>query len=65
VWGKLVPAERSLAEHALPIGLAHGVRTVRDIAAGAVVTWADVESHPNDAVVTIRREMEATFRPFA
>jgi predicted homoserine dehydrogenase-like protein len=65
VWGKLVPAERSLAEHALPIGLAHGVRTVRPIAAGAVVTWADVEPHPNDAVVAIRREMEATFRPFA
>ncbi|HEU5318882.1 MAG TPA: SAF domain-containing protein [Chloroflexota bacterium] len=65
VWGKLVPAERSLAEHALPIGLAHGVRVVRPIAAGSLVTWADVEPHPNAEVVAIRREMEATFRPFA
>jgi hypothetical protein len=27
-WGKLVPAERSLAEGALPIGLAHQAMTV-------------------------------------
>ena len=37
VWGKLVPAERSLAEGALPIGLAHKVPLVRDIAAGEIV----------------------------
>ena len=34
VWGKLVPSERSLAEGALPIGLAHKVILKRDIAAG-------------------------------
>src|SRR5438445_228860 len=39
VWGKLVPAERSLAEGALPIGLAHKVPLKRNIAAGAVVRW--------------------------
>jgi aryl-alcohol dehydrogenase-like predicted oxidoreductase len=43
VWGKLVPAERSLAEGALPIGLAHKVPLKRNIAAGAVVRWADVD----------------------
>ena len=41
VWGKLVPAERSLAEGALPIGLAHHVPLRRDIAAGETVRWAD------------------------
>ena len=29
VWGKLVPAERSLIEEALPIGLAHNVKLLR------------------------------------
>src|ERR1700722_3954159 len=31
VWGKLVPAERSLLEQALPIGLAHNITLLRDI----------------------------------
>ena len=34
VYGKLVPAARSLAEGALPIGLAHKVKLMNDIAAG-------------------------------
>src|SRR6201998_1428093 len=42
VWGKLVPAERSLREQALPIGLAHNVKLLRDISAGQIVTWPDV-----------------------
>ena len=39
VWGKLMPAERRLAEGALPIGLAHKVSLKRDIPVGAVVRW--------------------------
>ena len=38
VYGKLMPAARSLAEGALPIGLAHRVKLKNDIAHGAVVT---------------------------
>src|SRR5947209_7029625 len=34
VWGKQTPAERSLAEGCLPLGLAHKVKLTRDIAAG-------------------------------
>jgi predicted homoserine dehydrogenase-like protein len=60
VWGKLVPAERSLAEGALPIGLAHKVTLRRDIAAGAIVRWADVEM-PESEAVRVRREMERRF----
>src|SRR5262252_6723439 len=41
VWGKLVPAARSLAEGAVPIGLAHGIKLVRDVAAGQLVRWSD------------------------
>ena len=32
VWGKLMPAPDSLALGALPMGLAHGVRLIRDVA---------------------------------
>src|SRR5947208_9079285 len=42
VWGKLVPAERSLSEGLLPIGLAHNAPLLRDVAAGGLVRWADV-----------------------
>src|ERR1700730_9126833 len=42
VWGKLAPAEHSLAHGALPIGLASHVELQRDIAAGMIVCSADV-----------------------
>jgi predicted homoserine dehydrogenase-like protein len=62
VWGRLVPAERSLLEQALPIGLAHNVKLLRDIPAGWIITWPDVAVADNDAVRT-RREMERRFSP--
>jgi len=62
VWGKLVPAERSLAEGALPIGLAHQVPLKRDVAAGAVVRWADV-AVPDTETARARRDMERRFAP--
>ncbi len=62
VWGKLVPAERSLAEGALPIGLAHKVPLARDVAAGAIVRWADV-AMPDSEAARARRDMERRFAP--
>ncbi len=66
VWGKLVPAERSLAEGALPIGLAHRVPLMRDIAAGKIVRWADI-AIPDSEATEARRDMERRFagRPSA
>src|SRR6202048_139896 len=66
VWGKLVPAERSPAAGALPIGLAHKVPLMRDIAAGEIARWADVAIPDNEAVKA-RRDMERRFagRPSA
>jgi predicted homoserine dehydrogenase-like protein len=61
VWGKLIPAERSLRESRLPIGLAHGVTLKRAIAAGQMVSWDDVEVNPTDETVMARREMEQHF----
>ena len=61
VYGKLVPAADSLKLGALPLGLAHGVKLKRRVAAHASVRWDDVEFDPNDETVRFRREMEAAF----
>jgi predicted homoserine dehydrogenase-like protein len=66
VWGKQVPAERSLAEGLLPLGLAHQVALKRDLAEGESLRWSDVAYDANDLAVKVRREMEAAFgRPNA
>jgi predicted homoserine dehydrogenase-like protein len=62
VWGKLVPAERTLAEGALPIGLAHRVKLHRDVAVGELVRWSDVKV-PESEAVRARRDMERRFAP--
>ncbi len=61
VWGKLMPAARSLAIGGLPIGLANRVPLIRDVPAGSPVTWADVRIDQADAAYRFRREMEAAF----
>jgi predicted homoserine dehydrogenase-like protein len=63
VWGKLMPAQTSLTVGALPIGLAHRVKLVRDIAHGAVVRWSDVEVDAGNETVKVRKQMEAMFAP--
>jgi predicted homoserine dehydrogenase-like protein len=62
VWGKLLPATATLDRDALPIGLAHRVRLVRDIDQGALVRWADVEGMAG-AAAEARRDMARTFQP--
>src|SRR3954468_21033352 len=59
VWGRLMPAELSLSEGALPIGLAHHVPLIRDVAEGEVVTWDDVDIDMSSQAVAIRKETEA------
>jgi predicted homoserine dehydrogenase-like protein len=61
VWGKQTPAEVSLRDELLPLGLAHNVKLKRDVAEGGALKWADVAYDPNDAAVKVRREMEAAF----
>ena len=58
VWGKQLPAARSLELGALPLGLAQGVTLRRDLAAGAVVRWTDVTLDATDPAVILRRAME-------
>ncbi|HYS48955.1 MAG TPA: Gfo/Idh/MocA family oxidoreductase [Xanthobacteraceae bacterium] len=61
VWGRQTPAERSLEQGLLPLGLAQHVRVNRDVALGAPLKWDDVAYDPNDSAVKVRREMEAAF----
>ena len=58
VWGKQLPAARSLELGALPLGLAQGVTLRRNLAAGAVVRWTDVTLDATDPAVILRRAME-------
>jgi predicted homoserine dehydrogenase-like protein len=62
VWGRAIPAAVSLRTGALPIGLAHRVRLLRDLGEGETVHWADVQFGDEDpimeAAVKVRRQME-------
>ena len=62
VYGKLTPARASLALGALPIGLSHGARVIRPVAAGEIVRWDDCSLDESSLAVGVRREMEAMFR---
>jgi predicted homoserine dehydrogenase-like protein len=62
VYAKLIPTAKSLERNALPIGLAHHVKVLRDVAAGEIVTGADVALDGNMQAVRIRREMEREAR---
>lgn len=61
VYGRLMPAAESRACGGLPIGLAHGVRLKRPVAAGSAVGWADVDMDEASEAVRFRREMEQSF----
>jgi predicted homoserine dehydrogenase-like protein len=61
VWGKLMPAQRSLAEGGLPLGLAHNVKVLRPVARGQSLTWSDVALDQSLPAYKLRREMETMF----
>jgi len=61
VVGKLMPAQDSLAQGCLPLGLAHGWKVLKPIAAGQPVRWSDVAVDGNVSAVKLRREMEREF----
>jgi predicted homoserine dehydrogenase-like protein len=63
VWGKCIPAARSLTLGALPIGLAHGIALKRPVKAGGILTYADAAVDETAEAVRIRRAMEAAARP--
>jgi len=63
VVGRLMPSETSLNEKCLPLGLAHGWKMLKPVAAGQPLKWSDVAFDANAAAVKLRREMEASVVP--
>jgi predicted homoserine dehydrogenase-like protein len=62
VVGRLMPAADSISVGALPLGLAHGWKVLRPVAAGEVVRWSDVAVDAGNTAVKLRREMEARYK---
>ncbi len=60
VVGRLMPAEASLAQGCLPLGLAHGWKMLRPVPAGQPLKWSDVAFDANLPAVKLRREMEVS-----
>jgi len=60
VVGRLMPAADSLAQGCLPLGLAHGWKMLRPVAAGQPLSWGDVAVDANVPAVKLRHEMEAS-----
>jgi predicted homoserine dehydrogenase-like protein len=58
VVGRLMPAADSLAQDCLPLGLAHGWKVLRPVAAGQAIKWSDVAYDAASPAVQLRREME-------
>ncbi len=61
VWGKLLPAAKSISLKALPIGLAHNVKLLKYVSEGQVISQNDVSTIPESNAYILRKEMEAEF----
>ena len=61
VWGRQMPAAKSLEIGGLPLGLSNNVKLLNDIAEGQGLTWDNVEVNENDPAILVRREMESAF----
>ena len=65
VYGTLLPAQTSLAERGLPIGLAHGVTLKKPVAAGQRISWEDLVEIPKTEAVEVRQMMEQSVSALA
>lgn len=59
VWGRACPAQVSARDGLLPIGLAHRVRLLRDVAPGQALRLDDVALDESQTGVRMRRQMLA------
>jgi len=59
VSGGLRPASASVAGGYVPLGLAHNVTLLRDVAQGRPVTWDDVKMDKTSDAYRLRKELEA------
>ena len=61
VWGKLLPAARSVEIGGLPLGLAHDVKLLRPVAKGQSLCWADVAIDATTHAYRTRKAMTDMF----
>jgi predicted homoserine dehydrogenase-like protein len=61
VWGKLLPANKSMQMGGLPLGLAHGIKLVRPVKKGQSLSWSDVAMDTSTHAYQIRKQMESLF----
>ena len=61
VYGKLMPADKSLKMGGLPIGLAHHIRLKNNVNIDQQILWDDVEIDPADQAVSVRKDMEKLY----
>ena len=68
VWGKIIPAQRSIEIQAVPIGLANGLKLNTEVSKGEVIHWSDVQVPQTRKAYTdvyrLRKKMEAQFRNY-
>jgi predicted homoserine dehydrogenase-like protein len=61
VWGKIMPAQASIAAQALPIGLASDVKLTAPIKQGQVVTQKDIVADTDTQAWQVRNAMLRNF----
>lgn len=62
VWGKLLPAQKSVAMGGLPLGLAHDIKVIRPVKKGQSLSWDDVAVDTSTHAYKIRQELEKKFK---
>jgi predicted homoserine dehydrogenase-like protein len=62
VWGKLLPASKSVALGGLPLGLAHDIKLIRPVKKGQSLCWDDVAVDTSTHAYKIRQELETKFK---
>ena len=62
VWGKLLPAQKSVAMGGLPLGLAHDIKVIRPVKKGQSLSWDDVAVDTSTHAYKIRHELESQFK---
>lgn len=62
VWGKLLPATKSVVMGGLPLGLAHDIKLIRPVKKGQSLCWDDVAVDTSTHAYKIRQELETKFK---
>jgi predicted homoserine dehydrogenase-like protein len=61
VFGKLAPAQVSMARRNVPLGLAHGLKLIRPVGKDQSLAWDDVRIDESLLAYRVRRQMEQIF----